>query len=96
VFFFLFIYKKLPTERSIFCSLLRGSEDTSAVPLEPRMARETWTDERLDDLRTHMDKRFDQVDQRFDSVQQTMIIGFVTLFASIVASVIAGILATQL
>ncbi|HEX5527482.1 MAG TPA: hypothetical protein VFX44_09860 [Solirubrobacterales bacterium] len=36
------------------------------------------------------------VDQGFDSLQRTMIIGFVTLFASIVASVIAGILATQL
>ena len=92
------------------------------------MAREAWTDERLDDLSAHVDKRFDQVDRRFDqvdrrfdrveadireirgeakdlrsemnarfdSMQRTMIIGFVTLFASIVASVIGGILATQL
>jgi hypothetical protein len=92
------------------------------------MAREAWTDERLDDLSAHVDKRFDQVDQRFeqvdqrfdrveadirelrsdmktgfaevngrfDSMQRTMIIGFVTLFASIVASVIGGVLATQL
>jgi DNA anti-recombination protein RmuC len=92
------------------------------------MAREAWTDERLDDLSAHVDRRFDQVDQRFDrleadirelrvemkngferidgkfdgklnslqtemntrfeSIQRTMIIGFVTLVASIVASVI--------
>lgn len=99
------------------------------------MARETWTDERLDDLAAQTDKRFDRVDAdirelradmnkgfdrvdtdvrelraemkkgftrvddkfdslqsemkaRFESVQRTMIIGFVTLFAGIVASVI--------
>jgi hypothetical protein len=75
------------------------------------MAREAWTDERLDDFRAQVDKRFDQVDQRFDrveadirelrsemksgfdSMQRTMIIGFVTLFASIVASVIGGVFA---
>lgn len=33
------------------------------------MARETWTDERLDDLAAGIDKRFDQVDQRFDRVE---------------------------
>jgi ribosome recycling factor len=103
------------------------------------MARERWTDERLDDLTKLTDKgleenkleirnlrsdmnrgfdradadireirsdmkkgfdevnsRFDEVNGRFDRMQGTMIIGFVTLFASIVASVIAGILATQL
>jgi hypothetical protein len=85
------------------------------------MAREAWTDQRLDDLSANVDKRFDRVDHRFDrveadirevkgeirefraetnarfdSLQRTMIIGFVTLFASIVASVISGILATQL
>jgi len=86
------------------------------------MARERWTDERLDkafdrvdaDLREirievkrgfeRVDKRFERVDDkfdavlaemnsRFDSLQRTMIIGFVTLFASIVATVIGGILA---
>jgi DNA anti-recombination protein RmuC len=99
------------------------------------MAREAWTDERLDDLSTHVDRRFDQVDQRFDqvdqrfdqvdqrferveadirelrsdmkagfaevnarfdSMQRTMIIGFVTLIGSVVASVLGGILITQL
>jgi hypothetical protein len=30
--------------------------------------RESWTDERLDDLAKHMDARFDQVDARFDQV----------------------------
>lgn len=100
------------------------------------MAREAWTDERLDELAARMDKGFDDVkvevrdlrsdmgkgfervdadirelrsdmkkgfervddrfvavDTRFDSLQRTMIIGFVTLFASIVASVIGGLFA---
>lgn len=78
------------------------------------MAREAWTDERLDDLNARVEKGFDRVDTdirelrsemktgfaevngRIDSMQRTMIIGFVTLFASIVASVIGGVLATQL
>jgi hypothetical protein len=78
------------------------------------MAREVWTDERLDDLNARVEKGFDRVDAdirelrsemntgfaevngRIDSMQRTMIIGFVTLFASIVASVIGGVLATQL
>jgi hypothetical protein len=85
------------------------------------MAREAWTDERLDDLTARIDRGFDRVDadirevraemksgferadsrvdalqaeldSRFDSMQRTMIIGFVTLNAS----VIGGLLATQL
>lgn len=93
------------------------------------MVRETWTDERLDDLAKRMDRgfdevkgeirevkgeirdvkveirdgrletnglrsemnaRFDSMNQRFDAMQRTMIIGFVTLFASIVGSMIAA------
>jgi hypothetical protein len=75
------------------------------------MAREAWTDERLDDLRVGLERGIDEVkgevrelkgevrelrseaNTRFDSMQRTMIIGFVTLFASIVASVIGGVLA---
>jgi hypothetical protein len=34
------------------------------------MAREAWTDERLDDFRSDVGRRFDQVDQRFDRVDQ--------------------------
>ena len=78
------------------------------------MAREAWTDERLDDLarrmdrgfgevkgevrdlRTEMNARFAAVDARFDAMQRTMIIGFVTLIGSVVASVLGGILITQL
>jgi chaperonin cofactor prefoldin len=47
------------------------------------MARETWTDERLDDLKENLnqrfdrvDKRFEQVDQRFDRVEAEMKAGF--------------------
>ncbi|HET9198245.1 MAG TPA: hypothetical protein VFN92_08345 [Solirubrobacterales bacterium] len=81
------------------------------------MAREEWTDERLDDLRSDMNRRFVEVkgeirevkaevrdlrgemnarfiavDARFDAMQRTLILGF----GSIVASVIGGLLATQL
>jgi hypothetical protein len=75
--------------------------------------RETWTDERLDDLANRMDRGFDEVkgeirevkgeirdlriemnvlrsemNQRFESMQRTMIIGFVTMSASIIAGLI--------
>jgi hypothetical protein len=30
------------------------------------MAREEWTDARIDDFRENVNQRFDQVDQRFD------------------------------
>ncbi len=33
------------------------------------MVRETWTDERLDDLTKHMDRGFDRVDARFGCVE---------------------------
>lgn len=78
------------------------------------MARETWTDERLDDLnarvdrgfeevkgeikdlRAEMNARFAAVDARFDAMQRTMILGFASIVASIGASVIGGLVATQL
>lgn len=34
------------------------------------MARDSWTDERLDDLNHRVDRGFDQVDRRFDSVDR--------------------------
>lgn len=74
------------------------------------MAREAWTDERLDDLKENVNRRFDEVDKRFDkmdarfdrmdarfdAMQRTMIIGFATLLASIWASVIGAVLAVLL
>jgi ribosome recycling factor len=79
------------------------------------MAREMWTDERLDDLvkqvdkgfdatkveirdlRSHADKGFEEVkgeirdlraemSSRFDSNQRTMILGFASIVASVVAT----------
>jgi hypothetical protein len=32
--------------------------------------RQSWTDDRLDDLNRNVDRRFDQVDQRFDQVDR--------------------------
>jgi hypothetical protein len=34
--------------------------------------RESWTDARLDDFATNVDKRFDAVDRRFDSLERRM------------------------
>lgn len=31
--------------------------------------RESWTDERLDDFRDEVNRRFDEVDQRFDRLE---------------------------
>lgn len=105
----------------------------------PVMARETWTDERLDDLvkqvdkgfdatkveirdlRAHTDRGFarvdsdirelrvemrqmradmkegfDRMDARFDALQRTMIISLAGIVGSIVASVIGGLVVTQL
>lgn len=50
------------------------------------MAREAWTDERLDDFREEVNRRFDQVDKRLDRIEgdikelrQTMVHGFFVL-----------------
>jgi tetrahydromethanopterin S-methyltransferase subunit G len=34
------------------------------------MAREAWTDERLDDFKENVNRRFDEVDRRFDQVDK--------------------------
>jgi hypothetical protein len=67
--------------------------------------RESWTDERLDDLndkvkagRGEMKEGFDAVNVRIDSVQQTMAHGVIALTIAILAgfAAITGLLATQL
>ena len=45
------------------------------------------------DLRIEMNGLRSEMNTRFESMQRTMIIGFVTLFASIFASVIGGVFA---
>jgi tetrahydromethanopterin S-methyltransferase subunit G len=68
------------------------------------MAREAWTDERLDDFKENVNQRFDEVDRRFDkvdarldkidaridSMQRTMIICFSGMTTSIVAAVLGA------
>ena len=34
--------------------------------------RKSWTDERLDDFRADVDRRFDDVDKRFDKVDREL------------------------
>jgi hypothetical protein len=67
------------------------------------MAREAWTDERLDDFKGNVNQRFDRVDRRLgtidgrlDSMQRTMLIGIFSLLASIWASVIGAVLVVLL
>ena len=40
------------------------------------MAREAWTDERLDDLRENVNQRFDEVDKKVDNLDRRMEAGF--------------------
>jgi hypothetical protein len=75
------------------------------------LMREGWTDERLDDFRDDVDRRFDAVDNRFDEVdhelhrindrldgmQRVMLQGFVAMFSSTLAGflVLAGLILTH-
>jgi hypothetical protein len=54
--------------------------------------RESWTDERLDDFRGDVNRRFDRVEaelgrinDRLDGLQRTMIHGAIAMTASILA-----------
>ena len=74
--------------------------------------RKSWTDERLDDFRVDVDRRFDEVDRRFDRVEtelrrindrlddmhRTMVHGFVGMTAAMLAGYAAtiGLVITQL
>jgi hypothetical protein len=74
--------------------------------------RESWTDERLDDFRSDVNRRFDAVDQRFDRIEselqrindrlyemhRTMVHGFVATTAAMLAGYAAtvGLVVTQL
>ena len=57
------------------------------------MARESWTDERLDDLKGGMHREFDQVhgelqeiNRRLDAMQLTLIAGALAIVAAIIAT----------
>ncbi len=74
--------------------------------------RSTWTDERLDDFKTHVDARFDEMggrisdltgrvdhqSDRIDSLQHAIIVVGGGLFAAFIAvlAAILGLIATQL
>jgi hypothetical protein len=48
-------------------------------------AREIWTDERLDDFRRDVDRRFDGVDRRFDKLEHRMDGGFARVDGELLA-----------
>ena len=71
--------------------------------------RQSWTDDRLDDLNRKVDDGFDKVEKRFDKVEDAMIemrselnIRFDSLhramiqFVSLVAVALIGVIGTQL
>jgi hypothetical protein len=71
--------------------------------------RQSWTDDRMDDLSRRMDERFRHVDQRFDQLE-AQIIGMRTemnmrfdsiyrtmiQFGGVMVAALVGLLATQL
>jgi tetrahydromethanopterin S-methyltransferase subunit G len=76
------------------------------------VARESWTDERLDDFKELVNQRFDEVDRHFDRVEnrldridgrldslnKTLVQGFIALATVQIAGFAAmlGLVATQL
>ena len=74
--------------------------------------RKSWTDERLDDFRVEVDRRFNEVDRRFDRVEtelqrindrldgmhRTMVHGFIAMTAAMMAgyAAIIGLVVTEL
>jgi hypothetical protein len=64
--------------------------------------RESWTDERLDDLNAkvdrgfdRMERRFEGMDGRFEAMHRLMFTGVVAIFACMFTG-FAGLIATQL
>jgi hypothetical protein len=58
--------------------------------------RESWTDERLDDFRSDVNRRFDKVDHelhriggRLDTLTKAVVFSNLTLSASVIAGFIA-------
>ncbi|HEY5815417.1 MAG TPA: hypothetical protein VIS95_03650 [Solirubrobacterales bacterium] len=60
--------------------------------------RQSWTDERLDDMKQQMEAGFNRIDQDIRSLQRAMIYGVVALSSSFIAGFAAliGLFATQL
>jgi uncharacterized protein YPO0396 len=67
--------------------------------------RKSWTDERLDDFRVDVDRRFNRVEtelrrinDRLDEIHRTIVHGFVAMTAAMMAGYAAtiGLVVTQL
>jgi hypothetical protein len=67
--------------------------------------RQSWTDERLDDLNRRVDDGFRRIDDRFggidarlDGMHRTMVHGVIAIFGAMVAGFagVMGLIATQL
>ena len=65
------------------------------------MAREAWTDERLDDFKENVNQRFDEVDKKIDNLDRRMEVGFAEMrreFAAqhrMMAQLFGGLFATM-
>lgn len=67
--------------------------------------RSTWTDSRLDDFKSGVDSRLDELSQRItdlsnrvDGLQQTMVHGFIAMMVGMMTGflALAGVLITKL
>lgn len=60
--------------------------------------RESWPDERLDDFRDEVNKRFDRIDERLGSMQHLIVYAVVGIATLVLAgyAALAALIATQL
>lgn len=70
-----------------------------------KLMRSTWTDSRLDDFKSGVDSRLDELSQRItdlsnrvDGLQQTMVHGFIAMMVGMMTGflALAGVLITKL
>jgi hypothetical protein len=51
-----------------------------------KAVRKAWTDERLDDLAARVGSGFERVDADLREIRRTMVLGFVSVIASVIAT----------
>lgn len=59
------------------CALLRYRQRITVGSMAVMVPRESWTDQRLDDLKENMDQRFDRVDADIRELRKLMMQGFI-------------------
>jgi hypothetical protein len=59
--------------------------------------RESWTDERLDDFRNEVNRRFDKLEERFESTHRLLVYAVVGIASLVLAgyAALAALIAIQ-